>query len=389
MTGEVAALVLRDNYQQALALSIAEDHARESIDAHARMIRALEREGRLDRALEALPTDEELLARKARGGRARAARARGAARLRQDRPQDRSARERRARRSLLRGRPRELLPAGVARALPRRDPRPPAAPPDRRHLDRQQPGQPHRARASPTASRRTPARPPPRSCAPTSPAARCTACARTGRRSRSSTARCRPAVQAGLFYEAEKVLERSARWFIRRPGRTRDMAALIERAVARSRVGARVHRRPAGAARSRPRRRGGADARSRAACRRRWRSAPLGSSSCSRRSTSSTWRTSAGSISAARGGHLPGGGRRARTALAARRDREDPDRRALAPARRDQRVRRDLSDPAGHHRFGACRHRREMSEDAADAARDASPPGWRRAPTRWRDCDRS
>ena len=36
------------------------------------------------------------------------------------------------------------------------------------------------------------------------------------------------AVQAGLFYEAEKVLERSARWFISRPGRARDMAALIE-----------------------------------------------------------------------------------------------------------------------------------------------------------------
>ena len=67
MTDEVAALVLRDNYLQGEALSVAEARgAREpfaALDRQARMMRELEQSGRLDRALEFLPDDTEIAAR--------------------------------------------------------------------------------------------------------------------------------------------------------------------------------------------------------------------------------------------------------------------------------------------------------------------------------------
>jgi glutamate dehydrogenase len=67
MTEEVAALVLRDNYLQAQALSVAEAQGLALIDAQQRMMRTIERSGHLDRALEALPDDEGLAARQAAG----------------------------------------------------------------------------------------------------------------------------------------------------------------------------------------------------------------------------------------------------------------------------------------------------------------------------------
>ena len=67
MSGEVAALVLRDNYLQGEALSVAEARGVVALDRQLRMIRDLERSGRLDRALEFLPDDETLAARSAQG----------------------------------------------------------------------------------------------------------------------------------------------------------------------------------------------------------------------------------------------------------------------------------------------------------------------------------
>jgi glutamate dehydrogenase len=64
MTGEVAALVLADNYLQVQALSVAEATAAERIDEHVRFMRALERAGHLNRAVENLPDDEAVAARK-------------------------------------------------------------------------------------------------------------------------------------------------------------------------------------------------------------------------------------------------------------------------------------------------------------------------------------
>jgi glutamate dehydrogenase len=55
MTDEVAALVLRNNYQQSQAISVAEAQAAEEHDRLERFMRALERQGRLDRAVEFLP----------------------------------------------------------------------------------------------------------------------------------------------------------------------------------------------------------------------------------------------------------------------------------------------------------------------------------------------
>lgn len=68
MTDAVAALVLRDNYLQTQALTIAEAQASELLGSHARMMRMLERAGLLNRRVEDLP-DEDELAERARLGR--------------------------------------------------------------------------------------------------------------------------------------------------------------------------------------------------------------------------------------------------------------------------------------------------------------------------------
>jgi glutamate dehydrogenase len=62
MTNEVASFVLEDNYLQTQAISIAEYMAVQERRQHLGLIRLLEREGRLDRDLENLPTDEDFSA---------------------------------------------------------------------------------------------------------------------------------------------------------------------------------------------------------------------------------------------------------------------------------------------------------------------------------------
>ncbi|WP_229071258.1 NAD-glutamate dehydrogenase [Actinoplanes sp. DH11] len=63
MTDEVGALVLRDNYEQAMALANARAQAHSLLPVHRRMLKSLEQRGVLNRDLEALPTDKELAAR--------------------------------------------------------------------------------------------------------------------------------------------------------------------------------------------------------------------------------------------------------------------------------------------------------------------------------------
>jgi len=65
MTDEVAALVLRDNTFQTQSLSVAGRVAPQLLEQQARFIQSLERAGRLQRAIEFLPADEEIAARKA------------------------------------------------------------------------------------------------------------------------------------------------------------------------------------------------------------------------------------------------------------------------------------------------------------------------------------
>jgi glutamate dehydrogenase len=67
MTEEVADLVLRDNYQQTQALTITHYQGVGRMDEQQRLMRSLERAGRLDRALEFLPDDETLAERHAEG----------------------------------------------------------------------------------------------------------------------------------------------------------------------------------------------------------------------------------------------------------------------------------------------------------------------------------
>ncbi len=67
MTDEVAGLVLNNNYQQTLAISLEAMQAYQMRDAHLRYMRSLERQGKLDPAIEFLPKDEELSERAAAG----------------------------------------------------------------------------------------------------------------------------------------------------------------------------------------------------------------------------------------------------------------------------------------------------------------------------------
>jgi glutamate dehydrogenase len=66
-TDEVAELVLRNNYLQSEALSLMSQHAPEQLNEHRQLLRWLERRGELDRAVEFLPTEEELEERRRRG----------------------------------------------------------------------------------------------------------------------------------------------------------------------------------------------------------------------------------------------------------------------------------------------------------------------------------
>ncbi len=67
MTDEVAGLVLRNNYLQGQAISTGEFHSRQRLNENASVIRVLERSGDLNRALEFLPSDEELADRRKAG----------------------------------------------------------------------------------------------------------------------------------------------------------------------------------------------------------------------------------------------------------------------------------------------------------------------------------
>ena len=67
MTDEVERLVLRDNYLQSLALSVAESQSQGRLNEHAHLIRMLERQGLLNRQLEFLPGDDEIAERRASG----------------------------------------------------------------------------------------------------------------------------------------------------------------------------------------------------------------------------------------------------------------------------------------------------------------------------------
>ncbi len=67
MTGEVAELVLRDNYLQSQSITLSQARGVRVLDEQARLIVDLERSGHLDRRLEGLPTEAELAERREAG----------------------------------------------------------------------------------------------------------------------------------------------------------------------------------------------------------------------------------------------------------------------------------------------------------------------------------
>ena len=64
MTDEVAELVLKDNYGQTQAISVAANVAPSLLDEHMRFMRDMERLGRLDRNMEFLPDDDDIAERR-------------------------------------------------------------------------------------------------------------------------------------------------------------------------------------------------------------------------------------------------------------------------------------------------------------------------------------
>jgi glutamate dehydrogenase len=67
MTDEVAALVLRQNYQQNRALEAARAQAGQMLHVHTRYLRKLEREHRIGRRLDSLPGEREIAERRSAG----------------------------------------------------------------------------------------------------------------------------------------------------------------------------------------------------------------------------------------------------------------------------------------------------------------------------------
>ena len=67
MTDEVAALVLRNNYLQTLAISLAERSGMDDLASRQQLMQTLEARGLLDRSVEFLPDDVEIAERRRRG----------------------------------------------------------------------------------------------------------------------------------------------------------------------------------------------------------------------------------------------------------------------------------------------------------------------------------
>ena len=142
MTDEVAELVLRDNYEQNLALANASAHAPPLLHVHEDWMKQLEQRGVLNRELEALPTSRQVRRRLDRGQGLIGARALGAAGVDQDRARRRAAGLRPARRPLPARGPARLLPGGgCTHDYVGADGGAPAAPADHRDPGGQRPGQ--------------------------------------------------------------------------------------------------------------------------------------------------------------------------------------------------------------------------------------------------------
>ena len=154
MTDEVGTLVLRDNYDQAQAITSSVAQASSMAEVHERYVRSLEQAGVLSRELEALPSIEAFEERAAASGGLTAPGVRDPPLAHEDRALAGAPRLRSPRRPVPRDGARALLPDPTARALPRATPAPLAAARDHRDPDRERPRQPGRHDVSVPARRR-------------------------------------------------------------------------------------------------------------------------------------------------------------------------------------------------------------------------------------------
>ena len=228
MTDDVAAQVLGDNDGQTRALSVAAAQAAAMRDVHVRYLDALERAGRLDRALEQLPTGDELTG----PGRDRRwphdAGVRGRPRLQQDRAVRRAARLRRAGGPVPGPGARAVLPRRVAQPLRGPDPRAPAAARDHRdasHEQRRRPGRHHLRLPPDRGDRPGGAR---RRAGAHGGSGDLRACVRCGRRSRQLDDIVGTDTQIALLLEVRRLAERATRWLLRNRTQPLDIAATTE-----------------------------------------------------------------------------------------------------------------------------------------------------------------
>ena len=194
MTEDVAAASLRNNYQQSLALSLAERKSAAELADYTVLMRALEARRLFERTLEALPSDMEMQER-GRAGRGltrpELAVLLSYAKIALQHELLESAR---AGRAGARAVAHRLLPAAAARALRRRYRQAQPAPRDHRARAHQRHRQPRRPGHGGAAGRRDAPRPAPMSPTRSLPRARCSSCRRCGSASMRSTAgsRARP-----------------------------------------------------------------------------------------------------------------------------------------------------------------------------------------------------
>ena len=141
MTEEVGTLVLRDNYEQNHALANAAVQAPQLLHVHEDWIRRLERQGLLDRALEALPSRKEVAARLERKEGLTVPELSVLLAYTKIVLADELIDTDLARRPVPAQRPVRLLPDEDAADLPRADGEPPAAPGDHRDPGGQRPRQ--------------------------------------------------------------------------------------------------------------------------------------------------------------------------------------------------------------------------------------------------------
>ena len=227
MTDDVADLVLANNEAQTLALVIARRQALPMVNVHARYVDVLEAEGWLDRALEFLPTDKQIAERQAAGAGLQAPElavliaytknANVAEVVKTDLPDV----------AVLEADLVGYFPPALRTTYAGRDPRPSAAPRDRRHPARQPDGQPvghlvrpphdrghgrlGRRRDAGVGRRPGGARLPQR-CGP---------------RSTRSTGQVALDVQLDLFLDCRQMAERATLWLLRHRRPPIDIAAAI------------------------------------------------------------------------------------------------------------------------------------------------------------------